>query len=384
MLIFDAHLDLAWNAIDWNRDLRLTVRRDPPGENDAGMTDKGRGVQHRRLPRPAPRQGRHVHRHAACRGCYRIGAMPAIQRYDITWRPPTRAALRPDRTTTEALEQQGVLRWIKDWPALDSARRRMEGRRELDDEPLGFILSMEGADPVLRPDQVQEWYDAGLRIIGPAHYGVSPYAHGTGTEGGLFPQGRPLLKEMERVGMILDVTHLSDQCFDEAMDIYGGPVLASHHNYRALVPDQRQLTDEQIKRLIGRGAVIGPALDTWMLDARLGARRDARRRSRRQAGSHRRSHRPRLPARRQRPPRRHRHRPRRRLRHGAVAAATWTPSPTCRTLPRLLRKRGYKEADIEGHHARQLGAVLPDRLEEITFAIRETVLSAFHFGKAAT
>ena len=65
--------------------------------------------------------------------------------------------------------------------------------------------------------------------------------------------------------MILDVTHLSDQCFDEALDIYGGPVLASHHNCRALVPDQRQLTDEQIKRLIARGAVIGTALDTWML-----------------------------------------------------------------------------------------------------------------------
>ena len=104
-----------------------------------------------------------------------------------------------------------------------------------------------------------------MRIIGPAHYGVSPYAHGTGTVGGLFPLGPALLKSMERVGMILDVTHLSDQCFDEALDVYGGPVLASHHNCRALVPDQRQLTDDQIKRLISRGAVIGTALDDWML-----------------------------------------------------------------------------------------------------------------------
>ena len=65
--------------------------------------------------------------------------------------------------------------------------------------------------------------------------------------------------------MILDVTHLSDQCFDEALDHFGGPVLASHHNCRSLVPDQRQLSDEQIKRLIDRGAVIGAALDAWML-----------------------------------------------------------------------------------------------------------------------
>jgi membrane dipeptidase len=70
---------------------------------------------------------------------------------------------------------------------------------------------------------------------------------------------------MERVGMILDVTHLSDQCFDEALAIYGGPVLASHHNCRALVPDQRQLTDDQIRQLVARGAVIGSALDAWMM-----------------------------------------------------------------------------------------------------------------------
>ncbi len=65
--------------------------------------------------------------------------------------------------------------------------------------------------------------------------------------------------------MILDVTHLADQSFDEAMEIYGGPVLASHHNCRALVPDQRQLTDDQIKLLVSRGAVIGAAFDAWML-----------------------------------------------------------------------------------------------------------------------
>jgi membrane dipeptidase len=70
---------------------------------------------------------------------------------------------------------------------------------------------------------------------------------------------------MDRVGMILDVTHLSDQCFDEAMDLFGGPLLASHHNNRTLVPHQRQLTDEQAKKIIARGGVIGHALDIWMI-----------------------------------------------------------------------------------------------------------------------
>jgi membrane dipeptidase len=260
MLLFDAHLDLAWNALDWNRDLELPVADIRRRERELGMTGKGRGegtVSFADLRRGdigifiatlLPR-------------LLRANLMPAIQRYENM--VGAYAAAHGQMAYYRALEQRGVLRWIKDAASLTS---HIDGWPNGGNKgPLGFILSMEGADSVLFPEQVAEWHQAGLRIIGPAHYGVSPYAHGTGTVGGLFPPGKPLLKEMERVGMILDVTHLSDQCFDEAMDIYGGPVLASHHNCRALVPDQRQLTDDQIKRLISRGAVIGTALDAWML-----------------------------------------------------------------------------------------------------------------------
>ena len=65
--------------------------------------------------------------------------------------------------------------------------------------------------------------------------------------------------------MILDVTHLSDESFSEALDRFDGPVMASHNNCRALVPGQRQFSDEQIRRLVARGAVIGVACDAWML-----------------------------------------------------------------------------------------------------------------------
>jgi membrane dipeptidase len=188
--------------------------------------------------------------------------MPPIQRY--TSMVAAYAAAMGQLAYYRALTEQGVLRWIKDRRSLDAHVQEWLGPNAAS-APIGFILSMEGADPVLSPEQLGEWWEAGLRIIGPAHYGPSPYAHGTGTEGGLFPEGPALLKEMERVGMILDVTHLSDQCFDEALEIYHGPVLASHHNSRALVPGQRQLTDDQIKQLIARGAVIGTALDAWML-----------------------------------------------------------------------------------------------------------------------
>ncbi|MBM4073616.1 MAG: peptidase M19 [Planctomycetes bacterium] len=262
MLIFDAHLDLAWNAIDWNRDLLLPVERIRQIENDAGMKDKGRGCN--TVSFPELRRGKVAMFIATLLPrLLRIGAMPAIQRYANM--AGAYAAGYGQLAYYRALEQQGHLRWIKDAAGLESHVREWRKDENSRNLPLGFILSMEGADCVLSPEQVDEWYQAGLRIIGPAHYGVSPYAHGTGTEGGLFPQGPALLRAMEKVGMILDITHLSDQCFDEAMDIYGGPVLASHHNCRALVPNQRQITDEQIKRLVGRGGVIGAALDSWML-----------------------------------------------------------------------------------------------------------------------
>lgn len=262
MLIFDAHLDLAWNAIDWNRDLLLPVEKIRQIENDAGMTDKGRGCN--TVAFPELRRGKvAIFIATLLPRLLRIGAIPMVQRYANM--AGAYAAGYGQLAYYRALEQQGILRWIKDAAGLEAHIREWKKDENSRTLPLGFILSMEGADCIVSPEQVEEWYQAGLRIIGPAHYGVSPYAHGTGTEGGLFPQGPALLRAMERVGMILDITHLSDQCFDEALEIYGGPVLASHHNCRALVPNQRQITDDQIKRLVARGGVIGAALDSWML-----------------------------------------------------------------------------------------------------------------------
>jgi membrane dipeptidase len=158
------------------------------------------------------------------------------------------------------LEKQGHIRLIRTRSELDSHWQSASS-----DSPLGIILSMEGADPIVSPGQAEEWWDAGLRAVGPVHYGRSHYAYGTGVCGPLSPAGVELLEELSRLGIILDVTHLCDQSMAQALDMYDGPVLASHHNCRALVPGDRQLTDEQIKRLIARGGVIGAALDAWML-----------------------------------------------------------------------------------------------------------------------
>jgi membrane dipeptidase len=169
------------------------------------------------------------------------------------------------------LEQLGYVRIITDIPSLERHTSQWQTwdaahPEETDDTPpLGFVISMEGADPILQPEQLEEWHRAGLRLLGPTHYGPGRYAGGTGTELGLTELGPPLLREMERLGILLDLTHLSDQAFWQALDHYHGLVLASHNNCRALVPHQRQFSDEQLKAIFARDGVIGAAFDAWML-----------------------------------------------------------------------------------------------------------------------
>ncbi len=134
-------------------------------------------------------------------------------------------------------------------------------------KPVGFVVGMEGADAIVWPEQVHEWWDNGLRVISLSHYGFSAYSHGTatGTDGGLFPAAEPLLREMDKLGMILDVSHTSDASVREELEIFGGPLLASHQNCRAITPGERQQPDDILKAVIERGGVIGSSMDTWML-----------------------------------------------------------------------------------------------------------------------
>jgi len=257
MLLIDGHLDLAMNALLWNRDLSQSVfeiRR-----REAGMTQKGRAMG--TVAFPEMRKGEvgvclaTVIARIARKGSPSTGYSSPEIAY---------AMAQGQLAYYRILESQGEVRMIKDWETLDAhAEEWLNKPRK--DAPLGFILSMEGADPIINPKQAKSWWEDGLRVVSLSHYGVSTYAHGTGTKGGLTPLGRELLEEMYSLGMILDVTHLSEESFWEALDIFSGPVIASHNNCRALVPGDRQFSDEQIQALIKRDAVIGVALDAWML-----------------------------------------------------------------------------------------------------------------------
>jgi membrane dipeptidase len=257
MIVIDAHLDLSWNALNWNRDLTLTVPELRASE--AGMKEKNRGTS--TVTFPELRRGEV----AVCLATV-LARVSGLGEALLDYRSQeiAYAMAQGQLAYYRIMESQGRLRMLKDWPALEAHVRdwRTTGGHST---PLGFILSMEGADPIVSPRQARGWWNDGLRVAGLAHYGPSAYAHGTASPGGLTAKGRELLKIMEEVGMVLDVTHLSEESFAQAVDLFRGPILASHNNCRALVPGDRQFTDDQIRRLIERDSVIGAACDAWML-----------------------------------------------------------------------------------------------------------------------
>ena len=263
-LIIDSHLDLAWSAVFFNRDLTLEV--EDVRRREQGMTDElGRGRNTVTLPELKRAGIRLCIATLLARGGPEQKWQPAYKRTDLDYAGPSiaYAAAHAQLAYYRLLENQGHLRFIVNRRELDAHWQQVQ--RDPDATPLGIVLSMEGTDPIVEPAQVQEWWDAGLRAAGLAHYGRGQYAYGTGVDGPLSDKGLVLLREFERLGVALDVTHLSDQSMAQALDVFRGAVLASHHNCRALVPRDRQLSDEQINRLVARGAVIGAALDAWML-----------------------------------------------------------------------------------------------------------------------
>lgn len=262
MFLIDTHLDISTNAIEWNRDYRQSVAAIRESEKD--MTDKidrGRGT----VSLPELRKGN-------------IGLVVATQlaRFNQNngnlpgagWNSPHQAwaMSQAQRAWYQAMEDEGEMVLIHNRASLEKhITLWFDTSIPLSKKPIGYILSLEGADSLVNLSYLEKAYRYGLRALGPAHYSTGRYAPGTGMTEGLTPLGKDLLKEMDKLNMILDITHLTDKGFSQAMALYQGAVWASHHNCRALAPHQRQLSDEQIKQLIERKAIIGGCFDAWMM-----------------------------------------------------------------------------------------------------------------------
>jgi membrane dipeptidase len=169
------------------------------------------------------------------------------------------------------LEKLGELRIIRTredlrehMAAWEAAQGSEAARSKL---AVGAVLGLEGADSVTEQDELSEWWDDGIRLISIGHYGMSPYGGGTGvgTDVGLLERGPAFLREMDRLGMLLDVTHTSDRSVREALAMFNGPLLATHSNVRALCAGERQLPDDLLRAVISRDGVVGASMDTWMI-----------------------------------------------------------------------------------------------------------------------
>mgnify|MGYP003983076773 CR=1 FL=1 len=254
MLIFDGDFPMAYGALELNRDLTHpleTIRQAKASSENvpfACLPEMRRGGVATALVKFAARR-------------LRDGSLlPSLRSAEAVY-----GSARGQVAYYQALAECGEATILTTGHSISEHTELWEHPQNPQTMPVGFVLGMEGADPILWPEQIHHWFDLGVRVVSLTHYGPSSYAHGTGTTGGLLGQAEDLLQEMGACGMLLDLTHLAEKAFYETIDIYTGPVLASHQNCQALVPGERQFTDEQLRIVIERDGVIGASMDTWML-----------------------------------------------------------------------------------------------------------------------
>lgn len=258
MFLVDAHLDLSMNAMEWNRDLRKPVAE--IRQREQGMKDKpDRGNSTVCFPELRKGNIAMVVATQIARYVSPENPLPGWHSPEQAW-AQTQAQLSWYRT----MEEDGHLVQLRYWDDIENHLARWQND-DSESKAIGYILSLEGADSIVTLHHLERAYQYGLRALGPAHYGPGRYAQGTDATGFMGPKGKALLKEMENLNIILDATHLCDDSFWEAMENFRGPVWASHNNCRALVNHNRQFSDDQLKELIRRGAVIGGVLDAWMM-----------------------------------------------------------------------------------------------------------------------
>ncbi len=256
-LIVDAHLDLAWNALTFGRDYRrpapvtreLEAKTETPARNGNTLL----GLAELLLGRVAVIFGALF----AAPKRLRRGEWDTQVYADAG--EAHRLYARQLDYYHRLVDETSVLQLIGSKSDLESVLTSWQSD-DLTQRRIGIVPLMEGADGLREPKEAEWWLERGLRLIGPAWVSTR-YAGGTGEPGPLTAEGQRLLDVMADLGLMLDLTHLSEEAYLEALDRFPGVALASHANPRALVKSPRRperfLSDEMIHRLAERGGVIG-------------------------------------------------------------------------------------------------------------------------------
>ena len=265
-IIVDAHEDISWNVLSFGRDYLRPVRETRAREAGAEFTAH---VGHAMLGWPEwMRAG--------------IGVIFAtLFAAPVRWKEgdwetqcyrDSEEAFRLYRASLEVykrlLEEHGdKFDLIKTQKDLQATLMGWEGEPPADPK-IGLVLLMEGADAIRSPEAVAEWYDEGVRIIGPSWEGTR-YAGGSREPGPLTDDGRALLEVMADLGMILDLAHMPEESALEAIDRYEGTLVVTHTSPLARVPHsekpERHMRDPLIRLVAERGGVIGMLLANHFL-----------------------------------------------------------------------------------------------------------------------
>ena len=273
MLIVDAHEDLAWNMLTFGRDYTLSAAQIRQAEAGGPIPDLNDDAL---LGWPDYQRGRVAVVFASLYVTplrYQLGAWDRLAYADVSqahrlYRQQVDAY---ERLANDHANQFRLLYTRSDleevlgaWEANPPTPPRAEGDALSDEapeggNPVGLVISMEGAEGVRDPGELEEWWGRGVRIIGLAWSGTR-FCGGTREPGPLTSQGFAMLEGMSSLGFGLDLSHMDEQAALQALDVYPGMIVASHSNAQAVVKDpssNRHLPDRLIHGIIERDGVIG-------------------------------------------------------------------------------------------------------------------------------
>lgn len=259
MILVDAHQDIAYNALTFGRDYHksaLLIRRAEAHE-PALMQAAGAAT----LGLPEALLGR------VGVVCATIFALPLEVKTPawetLAYRTPLEAyhaGLRQMDYYHRLADETSHVRLVSTQADLDAVLATWQPDHEIGQHQQGMVLLMEGADPIIAPQQFEEWYGRGVRAVGLAWH-ATRYAAGTGQPGRLTMLGHELLEALAAFNVLLDVSHLAEEAYFEALDVYQGQaVFASHSNPRRFCNTDRHLSDQMILRLAERDGVMGIVL----------------------------------------------------------------------------------------------------------------------------
>ena len=264
-LIVDAHEDIAYNMLNFGRDYTLPAAETRRLEKESGSTawehtgetllgwpDYVRGrvavVFGTLFVTPIRRREGEWDKQAYAdyNQAYHLYRTQLDTYHELTDRHPEKFRLvttRPELDTVLSL-----------WTNSEE-----DGHPAAEGKPVGIVPLMEGAEGIRTPSELPEWWDLGLRIIGLAWAGTR-FCGGTRDPGPLTEAGRELLEAMADVGFTLDLSHMDGLSARQSLDLYAGPLIASHANAAALLPGydgNRLLADDVIRGIIARDGIIG-------------------------------------------------------------------------------------------------------------------------------